>query len=37
MSDIITTLHPENDDMEDMYFDNIVIQGVAVKILKDIV
>ena len=30
-------LHPENDDMEDMYFDNIVIQGVAVKILKDIV
>lgn len=29
-------LHPENDDMEDMYFDNIQIQGVAVKIIKDI-
>ncbi len=30
-------LHPENDDMEDMYFDNINIQGVAVKVLKDLV
>lgn len=29
-------LHPENDDMEDMYFDSIAIQGVAVKILKDL-
>ena len=29
-------LHPENDDMEDMFFDNIVIQGVAVKVLKDL-
>ncbi len=29
-------LHPENDKMEDMYFDNVQIQGVAVKIIKDI-
>lgn len=29
-------LHPENDKYEDMYFDNIVIQGVAVKIIKDL-
>lgn len=29
-------LHPENDKMEDMYFDNILIQGVAVKIIKDL-
>lgn len=28
-------LHPENDDMEDMYFDNISIQGVVKKIIKD--
>lgn len=30
-------LHPENDDMEDMYFDTINIQGVAVKVLKDLI
>lgn len=30
-------LHPENDDMEDMYFKNITIQGVAVKVIKDLV
>ena len=30
-------LHPENDDMEDMYFDHIAIQGVAVKVIKDLV
>lgn len=30
-------LHPENDNMEDMFFDNISIQGVAVKVLKDLV
>lgn len=30
-------LHPENDNMDDMYFDSIAIQGVAVKILKDLV
>lgn len=29
-------LHPENKDMEDMYFDSIVVQGVAVKVIKDI-
>lgn len=29
-------LHPENDEMEDMYFNKIQIQGVAVKIIKDI-
>lgn len=29
-------LHPENDEMEDMYFDKIQIQGVAVKIIQDI-
>ncbi|MGN0961383.1 MAG: transcriptional repressor LexA [Christensenellales bacterium] len=29
-------LHPENDKMEDMYFNNIVIQGIAVKIIKDL-
>ena len=30
-------LHPENDNMEDMFFDTISIQGVAVKVLKDLV
>lgn len=30
-------LHPENDEMEDMYFDRIDIQGVAVKVLKDLI
>ena len=29
-------LHPENNKMKDMYFDNIVIQGVAVKVIKDL-
>lgn len=29
-------LHPENSKMKDMYFDNIVIQGVAVKVIKDL-
>ena len=29
-------LHPENDDMEDMYFDNIEIQGVAIKVIKNL-
>lgn len=27
-------LHPENDAMEDMYFDDVKIQGVAVKVLS---
>ena len=30
-------LHPENDNMQDMYFKNIVIQGIAVKVIKDLV
>lgn len=29
-------LHPENDNMEDMIFDDIIIQGVAVKAIKDL-
>lgn len=29
-------LHPENDTMKDMYFDSIIIQGVAVKVIKDL-
>lgn len=29
-------LHPENKDMEDMYSDSVVVQGVAVKVIKDI-
>lgn len=29
-------LHPENDDMKDMYFKDIKIQGVAVKVIKDL-
>ena len=29
-------LHPDNDNMSDMYFDNIVIQGVAIKVIKDL-
>jgi repressor LexA len=30
-------LHPENDTMQDMYYDNIQIQGIAVKVLKDLI
>ncbi|MBE7068043.1 MAG: repressor LexA [Clostridiales bacterium] len=29
-------LHPENNRMKDMYYDNIVIQGIAVKVIKDL-
>ena len=29
-------LHPENSEMEDFYVDNCIIQGVAVKVIKDI-
>ena len=29
-------LHPENDEMEDMFYKNIDIQGIAVKVLKDL-
>lgn len=29
-------LHPENDEMEDMFFSSIQIQGIAVKVIKDL-
>lgn len=29
-------LHPENDEMEDIYVKDCIIQGVAVKVLKDL-
>ena len=29
-------LHPENEKFEDMFYDSVRIQGVAVKIIKDI-
>ena len=29
-------LHPENDGMDDMYFKSIDIQGVAIKVIKDL-
>lgn len=30
-------LHPENDEMQDMYFKNVIIQGIAVKVIKDLI
>ena len=30
-------LHPENDTMQDMFFKSIVIQGIAVKVIKDLI
>ena len=30
-------LHPENETMEDIYVENLSVQGVAVKVLKDLV
>lgn len=30
-------LHPENKTMKDIYAENCIIQGVAVKVLKDLV
>ncbi|HIT62480.1 MAG TPA: repressor LexA [Candidatus Caccovivens faecavium] len=30
-------LHPENDKMKDMYFKNIIIQGIAIKVIKDLI
>lgn len=30
-------LHPENETMEDIYVENLSVQGVAVKVLKDMV
>lgn len=29
-------LHPENDEMDDMFFDKIDIQGVVKKVIKDV-
>ncbi len=29
-------LHPENDDMEDFYVEECIMQGVAIKVVKDI-
>ena len=29
-------LHPENDQMDDIYVDDCLIQGVAVKVIKDL-
>lgn len=30
-------LHPENNRMKDMYYDSITIQGVAIKVIKDLI
>ena len=30
-------LHPENSQMDDIYVDNCEIQGIAVKVLKDLI
>ena len=30
-------LHPENNKMEDMYFKDVVIQGIAIKVIKDLI
>lgn len=29
-------LHPENDEMEDMFYKNVEIQGIAIKTIKDV-
>ena len=29
-------LHPENDGMDDMYFKRVDIQGIAIKVIKDL-
>ena len=29
-------LHPENDGMDDMYFKGVDIQGIAIKVIKDL-
>lgn len=29
-------LHPENDKMEDMYYSSVAIQGVAIKVIKNL-
>ncbi len=32
----LVRLHPENDSMEDMNYENVDIQGVAIKVIKDL-
>ena len=29
-------LHPENPELSDMFFDKVDIQGVAIKVIKDV-
>ena len=29
-------LHPENDEMEDMYYKEVAIQGIAIKVIKNV-
>ena len=29
-------LHPENEEMGDIYVDECIIQGIAIKVLKDL-
>lgn len=29
-------LHPENSEMEDQYYDKVIIQGVAIRVLKNV-
>ena len=29
-------LHPENETMEDIFVDSCIVQGVAVKVIKDL-
>ena len=30
-------LHPENETMDDIYVENLSVQGVAIKVLKDLI
>ena len=30
-------LHPDNNELSDMHYDNITIQGIAIKVIKDLV
>ncbi len=30
-------LHPENEEMDDIFVDNLIIQGVAIKVWKDLI
>ncbi len=29
-------LHPENSEMEDQYYDEVIIQGIAIRVLKNV-